>query len=215
MEYLGVGTTKDQAWSITETHTRLKVIDGKRFAPTQGSYRLTYTAEFISANNVWGPRSEGPHHTPGVDGVYLPFPLLEKLSDVAFLAFQQVMEETKQPMNRLKGFLHSNAVNPDTMSIANKAMGLKPHSPYPMWPGRDFQSQSDGFAALLASPNGRGIAWFLAQHKAQLGHKIISKIRVWGEAEELFILFVFEDVSDSDDDETSAEESPPQELSSI
>jgi hypothetical protein len=38
---------------------------------------------------------------------------------------------------------------------------------------------------------------------------------VWGEDGEVFILFVFEDVSDSDKAETTAEEVPPQEISSL
>jgi hypothetical protein len=215
MNYLEVGSTKDQAWSITEKHTKLKVVDGKRYAPTQGSYGLTYTAEFVSADNNWGPRSEGPDQVPQVDGVYLPFPLLEKLSDVAFLVFQQLMKETKQPMDQLKGLLRSGVVNSETLLVTTNALRLKPDAPHPAWPGRDFGPQSEGFAAILASPNGRGVAWFLAQHKAQLGHKTISNVRVWGEEDEVFILFVFEDVSDSDENETSAEEVTPQEISSI
>ena len=215
MEYLEVGSTKNQAWSTTEKHTKLKVFDGKKYAPTQGSYGLTYTAEFISADNNWGPRSEGPDQVPKVDGVLLPFPSLEKLSDVAFLEFQQLMIETKQPTDGLKGFLRSGVVNPATLSVTTNALRLKPNAALPTWPARDFGPQSDGFAALLASPNGRGVACFLAQHKAQLGHKTISSIRVWGENGEVFILFVFEDVSDSDEGETSAEEVPPQDLSSV
>ena len=152
---------------------------------------------------------------PQVDGVYLPFPWLEKLSDVAFLVFQQLMKETNQPTDRLKGFLRSGVVNTETLFVTTNALRLKPNALHPAWPGRDFGPQSDGFAALLASPNGRGVAWFLAQHKVQLGHKTISNIRVWGEEDEVFILFVFEDVSDSDENETSAEEVPPQEISSI
>jgi hypothetical protein len=215
MSYLEVGSTKDQAWSITEKHTKLRVVDGEKYAQTQGSYGLTYTAELISADNNWGPRSEGPDQVPQVDGVYLPFPLLEKLSDVAFLVFQQLMKETKQPTDRLKGLLRSEVVNTETLFVTTNALRLQPNAPHPNWPSRDFGPRSDGFAALLASPNGRGVAWFLAQHKAQLGHKTISNIRVWGEDGEVFILFVFEDVSDSDEAETTAEEVPPQEISSL
>ena len=69
MDYLDIGSTKDQAWSVTEKHTKLKIIDGKKYAPTQGSYGFTYTAELISADNNWGPRSEGPDLVPKVDGV--------------------------------------------------------------------------------------------------------------------------------------------------
>ena len=125
------------------------------------------------------------------------------------------MRETKQPTDRLKGLLRSGVVNLETLSVTTTALRLEPNALHPTWPGRDFDPHSDGFAALLASPNGRGVAWFLAQHKAQLGHKTISNIRVWGDNGEVFILFVFEDVSESNDDETSAEAVPPQELASL
>jgi hypothetical protein len=111
--------------------------------------------------------------------------------------------------------LRSGVVNTETLFVTTNALRLKPNAPHPAWPGRDFGPQSEEFAALLASPNGRGVAWFLAQHKAQLGHKTISNVRVWGKEDEVFILFVFEDLSDSDESETSAEEVPPQEISSI
>ncbi|KAL6703941.1 hypothetical protein ACN47E_008879 [Coniothyrium glycines] len=46
------------------------------------------------------------------------------------------------------------------------------------WPGTSFSSDSDEGHALLGSPNGAVFAYFLFQHKAELGHKTISTITI-------------------------------------
>ncbi|KAI4697456.1 uncharacterized protein J4E84_000586 [Alternaria hordeiaustralica] len=50
------------------------------------------------------------------------------------------------------------------------------------WPGTDFSTTTDQGHALLGksrSPNGAGFAYFLMQHKLQLGQKTISKITIF------------------------------------
>jgi len=46
------------------------------------------------------------------------------------------------------------------------------------WPGVSFTTDSEEGHALLGSPNGATFAFFLMQHKAQLGHKTITRITV-------------------------------------
>jgi hypothetical protein len=48
------------------------------------------------------------------------------------------------------------------------------------WPGVDFDTKSDERHALLDSPNGAAFAYFLMQHKAELGPKTITKVTVLG-----------------------------------
>ncbi|KAK1908835.1 hypothetical protein P3342_006714 [Pyrenophora teres f. teres] len=47
------------------------------------------------------------------------------------------------------------------------------------WPGIEFSTATDEGHALLGSPNGTAFAYFLMQHKAQLGQKTITKITVF------------------------------------
>ena len=47
------------------------------------------------------------------------------------------------------------------------------------WPGVAFDTKSDEGHALLGSPNGAAFAYFLMQHKAQLGRKTITKVTVF------------------------------------
>lgn len=46
------------------------------------------------------------------------------------------------------------------------------------WPGLTFDMGTDEGHALLGSPNGATFAYFLIQHKAQLGAKTISKVTI-------------------------------------
>ncbi|EMD94635.1 hypothetical protein COCC4DRAFT_147813 [Bipolaris maydis ATCC 48331] len=47
------------------------------------------------------------------------------------------------------------------------------------WPGTEFGMGTEQGKALLGSPNGAAFAYFLMQHKAQLGQKIITKVTVF------------------------------------
>lgn len=47
------------------------------------------------------------------------------------------------------------------------------------WPGVGFDAESDEGRALLGSPNGAAFAYFLVQHKAELGRKRVGKVTVF------------------------------------
>lgn len=142
-----------------------------------------------------GPQNEGPKQKdPPVTGDPNPFPPLKQQSDVVYLEFARLMKLYKKPVDKLKAFFRPFIVNPETRIIAAKALTISVDlfSIAPVWPGRDFELGSEEFAALLASPNERGVAWFLATHK-DLGHKTISSIKVFRDFGPC-ILFVFEDI---------------------
>ncbi|KAH7071743.1 hypothetical protein FB567DRAFT_612413 [Paraphoma chrysanthemicola] len=46
------------------------------------------------------------------------------------------------------------------------------------WPGTEFKTDTDQGHAILGTPNGAVFAYFLLQHKAQLGYKTITKVTV-------------------------------------
>jgi len=56
----------------------------------------------------------------------------------------------------------------------------------PLWPGRkEYSMNTNEGKAILGSPNGRGVALLLIQHKAQLGERTtIEKVAVFGEGED-------------------------------
>ncbi|KAJ8112784.1 hypothetical protein OPT61_g4923 [Boeremia exigua] len=47
------------------------------------------------------------------------------------------------------------------------------------WPGTTFPMRYDAAQALLGSPNGLGVGYFLAQHKHRLGNKAVDKVTVF------------------------------------
>ncbi|QDS73117.1 hypothetical protein FKW77_001062 [Venturia effusa] len=53
--------------------------------------------------------------------------------------------------------------------------------PVPPWPGKTFSMDSEAGKVLLGSPNGRGVAWFLLQHKMAFGLKTITSAVVFKE----------------------------------
>jgi len=49
------------------------------------------------------------------------------------------------------------------------------------WPGATFSADTDEGKALLGGPIGATIAYFLMQHKAELGRKVVERVRVVAE----------------------------------
>lgn len=66
------------------------------------------------------------------------------------------MEVLEKPKNGLKGHLRAGIVNRHTKTIVKKALN-DGGKIWPTWPGRNFPPDTEGFSALLASPNGRGM----------------------------------------------------------
>lgn len=66
--------------------------------------------------------------------------------------------------------------------------------PVPHWPGKTFDMVSEAGKVLLGSPNGRGVAWFLLQHKRAFGFKTVERVVVFKEAEGVFMGFWIGDV---------------------
>lgn len=47
------------------------------------------------------------------------------------------------------------------------------------YPGTVFSMTSDAGKAIMGTPNGGGVAWFLVDHKNQLGVKEVESVRVF------------------------------------
>jgi hypothetical protein len=193
MDFLKISSKPDDQWSVAQQHLVKKTINGKTYYPTAAMYDNKYNMELITADNNFGPRYKGPEQAdPPVTGDPNSFPELQQLSDVMYLEFARLMKQSENPLNKLKGVLRGNVINAETRAIAAKAVGLsaaKLHDKSLSWPGRDFDADSDEFAALIASPNGRAVVWLLATH-ADLGPKTISSVRVYDD-EGMWILYVF------------------------
>jgi len=59
------------------------------------------------------------------------------------------------------------------------AMGASHDALEAPWPGKAFRLGDPKFVALLGTPHGRGIVYFLTQHPNQLPGKILESITVF------------------------------------
>ncbi|KAJ5768712.1 hypothetical protein N7520_003271 [Penicillium odoratum] len=97
---------------------------------------------------------------------------VKQLSDVMYIEWASQATD----VTSLEYVIPLNVVNPGTrsaMTLAMASVASTWSTPEVFYPG------SEAFDALVGSPNGNAQAWILINHKAQLGVKTISSIRVW------------------------------------
>jgi hypothetical protein len=128
-------------------------------------------------------------------------PNLNHWSDVAYL---QWLSKADQRSN-LRYVLRYNVLN-DLTRFVIEYLGLQSKLVLKGWPGKTYNAGSVEFNALLGSPNGSGVAYLLAQHKKQLGHKTVDKVTVFKKMYEIMLLFDITDVEVAHDANVGIEE---------
>lgn len=154
-KYLGDPKLAHELWEVADGHTEDTMNDDTLYYATDAKYENFYSSSLIISDSNYGPEVEGPFQNPPVDGKEHPFPKLGRLSDIMFLEFQQRMGDLRKSTKGLKGQLQAGIVNRHTKTIVKKALNDDSEA-WPTWPGQEFLSDTEGFSALLASPNGRG-----------------------------------------------------------
>ncbi|CAE7185341.1 hypothetical protein PTNB85_07087 [Pyrenophora teres f. teres] len=104
-----------------------------------------------------------------------PLPPVQHWSDVAFLQWQYLQED-EQGTRGLKYILRESIENEDTLAIVERITNDLAAGEDLYWPGLVLDANSEQAMALLGTPNGGGVAWMLAQHRQQLGHKVVEKV---------------------------------------
>ncbi|KAI7353574.1 hypothetical protein KC354_g11458 [Hortaea werneckii] len=129
---------------------------------------------------------------------------LKQWSDVTFIQYQEyckrhdtITSTFEDCLRGLRGVMRANVVSSKTKELANEAL-QKSGKVLASWDQRTtWAIKEEAAQALLATPNGQGVAWFLAQHKAQLGRKVVTEVSVFSKPEGLFgnlnIFFKIED----------------------
>jgi hypothetical protein len=116
-------------------------------------------------------------------------PDVKTWSDVTFVEWQEQAEASGLDIKGLKYVIRYHIVNTDTKWIIQQAAG---ESSLITWPGVNIPMSDEKGRAVLGTPNGVGIAYLLATHKAQLGQLTVESVRVWSHmiAPETYFLFV-------------------------
>ncbi|KAM7201369.1 hypothetical protein V8F33_003469 [Rhypophila sp. PSN 637] len=121
---------------------------------------------------------------------------VKRLFDIMFLTWAELTKGDEVKLKGLRYVIRATVVNHITVSFLRAATGLRPDSQRAT-EVFEFTPDQDEFKALLGSPNGAGVANLLFQHKAQLGIKTITKLRVvwdgfWN------MIWIIEDVPPAD-----------------
>lgn len=148
-------------------------------SPTYGNYYNTYNAKdgVILANRNFSPADQSPA---------AQLPNLQKWSDVVWYFWEMSCQEENVGVGNLNYIFRVQIVNDNTNFIVSKALGS---TSVDVWPGKEFSMDMDQGKALLGTPNGGGVAWFLINHQAQMGTKTIKSVNVFSTEKGLQLAF--------------------------
>ncbi|KAJ4993437.1 hypothetical protein SVAN01_00985 [Stagonosporopsis vannaccii] len=147
-------------------------------------------------------------------------PALRQMSDLSWGYWYLAHGGTN--LGHITKFIVPQVINDITLRLINAALesyvvpdGEERITTVPEWPGITFDIETEACKALLGSPNGIAAAYFLSQHKEELGgNKYIDKVTVFRpddgtENDEPALVYYVEDApSDSLEDTSPEDESP-------
>lgn len=113
-----------------------------------------------------------------------PIPL--SMSTVLWWQWKQNVRQKNPGVNpnqldysKLKYFFRFNIVNTESKNILKEVVNGKKPGPITYGPDSQQDTDKNPFWALLGSPNGNGIGWFLIDHKKSMKGKTIESLTVW------------------------------------
>lgn len=163
---------------VTHNHWNTYEIDGRRCSPTYGDFCQVINPEhgLLVAYDNNTPESElrSLMNDASPEEISSRLPELRHWSDVAYLQWLSIAGNGSE----LRWILRNNVINDHTKSAVEQIesiFGMVSEN----WPGTTHEAGSEAFNVLLATPNGCGIPYLLAQHQKQLGHKTVGRITVF------------------------------------
>jgi hypothetical protein len=174
-------------------HEDTVTVDGKTYPATMGNFQsmLNLKSGILLAECNTAPMAMiNPCRNLDPEALLAGLPKLRHWSDIAFLQWKSMALPTEQALlPELKLVVRYEILNTDTRAVCSTVLAslrkqrqenAKPGISYdewlPHWPGISFPIESEEAAALCGTPNGSGILWLLAQHKAGLGRKTVDKV---------------------------------------
>ncbi|KAF2713785.1 hypothetical protein K504DRAFT_488107 [Pleomassaria siparia CBS 279.74] len=147
--------------------------DGRTLRSTGGNFAFIIDPSqgLLIITKQYSPENEASQRSPPVTEL----PELRRSSDVTFGQWAMVAQQNIQHIKFIGIWAITNIQSATTIARALENVGKTLEA----WPGTDFAMATAEFKAILGTPSGTGIAYFLAQHKAQLGKKRIYSVRVF------------------------------------
>jgi hypothetical protein len=229
-------TINETDWRAAAANLKLSTDDQKNFQYDLGQFDIvtiggtTYrssgglysnvmnTGGAIFALQSFSPRARGAYRTPSLDGSpgheLVP---LQTWADVTFLEWIDACKADEKCVKGLKVISKCHAQSNATMRVGGQA--LSDANSWGVWPGKTFSKGSDQFAALMATPSGRGVAWLLLTHREQFGWKSVKSINLWSnkdhDSKSNYFTFQLEDRTDSHDPQRRLARSGVRDVESI
>ncbi|KAM0144935.1 hypothetical protein ACHAP3_000054 [Botrytis cinerea] len=136
---------------------------------------MNFTHGVIVAYN-----SMSPYQAELLKDVKSPIiPDLSRWSDIAYLQWAEVCKSHGTEMSNLKYVIRHHVTNQITSQVIKEVLGKRGES---LTPSGCVVSMGDGNGhgtALLGTPNGKGVAWLLAQHKETFKDMTIISVEIF------------------------------------
>ncbi|WQF83651.1 hypothetical protein CDEST_08665 [Colletotrichum destructivum] len=151
--------------------------DGRKGEPTEARYYNVASPQdgaFIFDSN-WSPTYQRKEDRIG------DVPDLDTLSDLAYFQWRDSCQAVGVEFGSLKVIFRSNIYYAPTFNTIIETMRQADYSQVPGWDKRvTFSMDSQEGHAILGSAHGASTAWFLIQHREELGAKRLKEVVVWG-----------------------------------
>jgi hypothetical protein len=193
-----------RAVTIHDSHKQRTVHYGKVYSVTYAAF-----SNIIDRNSgiLVATSNCGPAHVLAMSGRQDERrPDLQQWSDIAYLQWSD--PSLAHLLNDLKYVVRSSIVNCETIAVIERVVAnyREVDENWRLYPGSyiTWDIEDDDAKALLGTPNGNGVAWLLAQHKRELGWKVVQSVTVFWDNLDVIdagdkpsLLFWLEDVQGS------------------
>ncbi|KAF1844111.1 uncharacterized protein K460DRAFT_262190, partial [Cucurbitaria berberidis CBS 394.84] len=103
-------------------------------------------------------------------------PELQRSSDITWGQWKMCAGEKAENLHHI--IIHASTNTTTQRAIRRACHELGKDRPM-VWPGYRIRLDTEVGKALLGTPNGRAVPYFLSQHRATLGHKVVVEMDIF------------------------------------
>ncbi|KAI4714193.1 hypothetical protein J4E89_001643 [Alternaria sp. Ai002NY15] len=179
LDSLGIQGSNSHFINVTDDYTK-DVITGETFAgasEVRFMSDINVEAGILVVNYSYSPTHKAKALTSLATAL---LPSLKYWSDIAFHQWAHSVHTQEKEVHNLKFIMRENISNEDTLAVIHSILDASPpQSQACTRSGLYLDMNSVHAIALLGTAHGAGVAWLLAQHRDQLGRKVIAGIRIF------------------------------------
>ncbi|KAH7388663.1 hypothetical protein BKA66DRAFT_440340 [Pyrenochaeta sp. MPI-SDFR-AT-0127] len=172
--YHGEGYRANDPSKVELVNQKYTAPDGVQRRPTGARFHMAVNGAQggIIALSRNGPKENGARLKPPVPADQMP--ILQSSSDIMWGLWQHDVD--REDLDNIHFFMALSIVNEATLKVLKRAFNQRNSDLNKV--GLIFDMTTEEGKAILGTPNAIGFAYFLIQHKAELGNKIIDGAHV-------------------------------------